>query len=56
MVGKSARLAVNPQQSTQNTANLPLQTYEKTSELFLLFNTSADFSLRNNLNKNSCGS
>ena len=55
MVGKSARLAVNPQQSTQNTANLPLQTYEKTSELFLLLNTGADFSLRNNFtNSGSC--
>ena len=55
MVGKSARLAVIPQQSTQNTANLPLQTYEKTSELFLLFNTGADFSLRNNFaNSGSC--
>ena len=48
MVGKSTRLQVIPQQSTQNTANLPLQTYEKTGELFLLFNTGVDFSLRNN--------
>ena len=29
MVGKRTRLQVIPQQSTQNTANLPLQTYEK---------------------------
>ena len=29
MLGKSTHLAVIPQQSTQNTANLPLQTYEK---------------------------
>ena len=28
MVGKSTHLRVIPQQSTQNTANLPLQTYE----------------------------
>ena len=49
MVGKSARLAVIPQQSTQNTANLPLQTYEKNqSTFFLLFNTGSDFSLHNN--------
>ena len=48
MVGKSARLQVTPQQSTQNTANLPLQTYEKTSELFLLFSTRVNFSLRTN--------
>ena len=48
MVGKSTHLQVIPQQSTQNTANLPLQTYEKTSELFLLFNTGVDFSLCNN--------
>ena len=48
MVGKSARLQVIPQQSTQNTANLPLQTYEKTGELFLLLNTGVEFSLRNN--------
>ena len=48
MVGNSTRLQVIPQQSTQNTANLPLQTYEKTSELFSLVNTGVDFSLRNN--------
>ena len=48
MVEKSTGLQVIPQQSTQNTANLPLQTYEKTSERFLLFNTGVNFSLRNN--------
>ena len=44
MLGKSTHLQVIPQQSTQNTAYLPLQT----CELFLLFNTGVDFSLRNN--------
>ena len=48
MVGKSTHLQVIPQQSTQNAANLPLQTYEKNSELFLLFNAGADFGLHNN--------
>ena len=48
MAGKSTHLQVIPLYSTQNTANLPLQTYEQTSELFLLFNTGVDFSLRNN--------
>ena len=47
MVEKSTRLQVTPQQSTQNTANLPLLTYEKNGEIFLLFNTGVDFSLRN---------
>ena len=45
MVGKTSRLQIIPQQSTQNTANFPLQTYEKTSELF---NMGDNFSLRNN--------
>ena len=45
MVGRSTRLQIIPQQSTQNTANFPLQTYEKTSELF---NMGDNFSLRNN--------
>ena len=44
MLGKSTHLQVIPQQSTQNTANLLLQT----NELVLLFNTGVDFSLRNN--------
>ena len=35
MLGKSTHLAVIPQQSTQNTANLPLQTYEKNQWTFL---------------------
>ena len=39
MVGKCTRLPVIPQQSTQNTANLPLHTCEKS--------TGVDFSLRN---------
>ena len=36
MVGKSTRLQVIPQQSTQNTANLPLQTYEKNQGTFFV--------------------
>ena len=48
MVEKSTRLQVTPQQSTQDTANLPLQTYEKTGELFLLSNTGVDINFRNN--------
>ena len=48
MVGKSARLAVIPQQSTQNSKFAITDIREKNSELFLLFNTSVDFSLRNN--------
>ena len=47
MVGKSTRLQVIPQQSTQNTANLRLHTCE-TSELFSLLNKGVNFSLRNN--------
>ena len=43
MVGKSTHLQVIPQQSTQNAVNT-----RKTSELFPLFNTGVDFSLRNN--------
>ena len=41
MVGKSARLAVIPQQSTQNTANLLLQTYEKNQWTFFCCSTRA---------------
>ena len=48
MLRKGTHLAVIPQQNTQNTANLPLQTYEKNQWTFLLFNTGVDFSLRNN--------
>ena len=48
MLGKSTHLAVISQQSTQNTANLPLQTCEKTSGLFLSHDTDAGFSSRNN--------
>ena len=48
MVGKSTHLQVISQQSTHNTANLPLQTYEKNQWTFLLFNTGDDFSRRNN--------
>ena len=47
MVGKGTHLQVILQQSTQNTASLLLQTYEKTIELFLLLKTGVDFSLRN---------
>ena len=36
MVGKSTCLQVIPQQSTQNTANLPLQTYEKNQCTFFI--------------------
>ena len=43
MVGKSTHLQVIPRQSTQNTANLPLQTYEKNQWTFLLFNVGVDF-------------
>ena len=48
MLGKSTHLQVIPQQSTQNTANLPLQTYEKNQRTFFMFNTGVGFSLRNN--------
>ena len=48
MVGKSAFLQVIPQQSTQNTTNLSLHTYEKDRWTFFLFNTGVDVSLRNN--------
>ena len=36
MVGKSAHLQVIPQQSTQNTANLPLQTRDKNQGTFFI--------------------
>ena len=48
MLGNSTHLQVISQQSTQNTANLPLQTCEKTSGLFLSHDTDAGFSSRNN--------
>ena len=41
MLGKSTHLQVIPQQSTQNTANLPLQTCKKTSEHFFYCSTRA---------------
>ena len=44
MLGKGPHWQVIPQQSTQNIANLPLQTYEKTSGLFLLYSMDVDFS------------
>ena len=47
-VQKSTHLQVIPQQSTQNTARLPLQTCEKSQQSFLLYNTGVAFSLRNN--------
>ena len=48
MEGKSIYLQVILQQSTQNAANLLLQTYEKDSGLFLLYDTAVNLSLRNN--------
>ena len=45
---ENTHLQVIPQQSTQNTANLPLQACEKTSRPFLLNDTGIDFSSRNN--------
>ena len=47
-VRKKHHLQVTPQQSTQNTTNLPLQTYEKTKKFFLFYDTGVDFSSRNN--------
>ena len=43
MVGKSTILQVIPQQSTQNTANLSIQTYGKNQRTFLLLNTGVNF-------------
>ena len=48
MLGKSTHLQVIPQQSDQNTVNLPLQTCDKILWTFLLYNTGVDFSSRNN--------
>ena len=49
MVGKSAHLQVIPPQSNQKLSNFFITDIrKKTSELFLLFNTGVDFSLRNN--------
>ena len=48
MIGKSTRLQVIPQQSAKTQQICHYRHTEKTSELFLLFNTDADFSLPNN--------
>ena len=48
MLGKSACLQIIPQQSTQNTANLSLQTCDKNQWTFLLHSMSVNFSSRNN--------
>ena len=48
MVGKSTRLQVIPQKSTQNTTNLPLQTYEKKQWNFSLYDTGVGFNIPNN--------
>ena len=48
MLGKSACLQIIPQQSTQNTANLSLQTCDKNQWTFLLHSISVNFSSRNN--------
>ena len=49
MLGKSTHLQVIPQQSAPKTQQICHYRYaRKTSELVLLFNTSVDFSLRNN--------
>ena len=54
MLGKISHLQVVRQQCTQNTANLRLQTYEKISRSFPLYDTGVDFSLRiNNANLGS---
>ena len=48
MVGKSARLQVIPQRSTQSTTNLPLQTCKKNQQTFFVHSTGVNFSSRNN--------
>ena len=48
MVGKSTRLQVIPQYSTQNSKFATTDMREKPVNFFSLFNTGADFSLRNN--------
>ena len=48
MLGKSIYLQVIPQKSTQNTANLPLQTCKKNQWTFSLYNTGVDFSFHDN--------
>ena len=45
---KSTHLQVIPQQITQNTASLPLQTCDKNQWNFLLYDTGLDFSSPNN--------
>ena len=44
MSGKITHLQIIPQKSTQNTANLPLQTCDKNQWAFLLYNTGVKFS------------
>ena len=49
MVGKSTHLQVIPQKKKPKTQQICYYKHtRKTSELFLLFNTGVDFSLRNN--------
>ena len=48
MVGKSARLAVSRSKAPKTQQIRHYRHTRKTSELFLLFNTGVDFSLRNN--------
>ena len=48
MVGKITHLQVIPHQSTQNAANLPLQTYEKNQRTFLLYDMGIGLNSRNN--------
>ena len=48
MVGKGTRLQVIPQQSTQKQQICNYRHARKTSEPFLLYNASVDFSCRNN--------
>ena len=52
MVGKSTHLQVISQQSTQNTANLPLQSYEKNQWTFFVVQhgrqLNVQLSVRNN--------
>ena len=53
MVGKSTHLQIIPQKSTQNAANLPLQTCDKNQWTFLVYNTGVGFNSRDNF-ANSC--
>ena len=54
MVGKSTRLQVIPQQSTQNTANLPLQTYEKNQCTFFIVQHGRRLKLPQQFKKKTC--